>query len=117
MINQVNKVLSAKIDKDLLPTDLTGDRYIKRLLSCSLIMIADRFDLKVINNMTVVNIMYTWAYSLRLVMHSVYEATINNYAIGLHDRINQIPMFELISDLIIPQEIEQVVLNRVTKSN
>lgn len=117
MINEVNKVLSAKIDTDLLPTDLTGDRYVKRLLSCSLIMIADRFDLKVINNMTVVNIMYTWAYSLRLVMHSVYESTINNYAIGLHDRINQIPMFEWISDLMMPQEIEQVVLNRVTKSN
>lgn len=114
---QISKQLSEETAKDLLPNYLSGDRYIKRLLLCSLIMIADRFGISVLNDMTTINLMYAWSYSLRLVMHSVYESTVNKYAIGQHDRINQLPIFQMISEFMTPEDIEKIILNPVRKTN
>ena len=117
LTNEVDKIISNKFDKNLTPNEGTGDRYIRRLLLCSLVMLADRFGIESINNNNVLNIMYTWVYSLRLVMHAVSESTINNYAIGRHERINSIPMFEIISDMQYIQDIEGISLNSIAKDN
>ncbi len=112
---KVNEIYQENVEI-LFPSKISGDTYIKRLFKSSLLLVADRFGLDTINK-GITDIMYTWAYSLRLVMHAVYEASINNYAIGNHGRINEIPMFEYISEAMTPNELEILSFNRILKSD
>jgi hypothetical protein len=105
-------------DKEkFIPKKGAGDVYIKRLMECLLILIADRFSLDELTKPKL-DFIYTWAYSFRLEMYSVYLQSINNYARGLHDRLNNgIPMFELISNMNNIKEIDTIILEQVSKKH
>ncbi|MCB1177884.1 MAG: hypothetical protein KDK36_09925, partial [Leptospiraceae bacterium] len=95
-----------------IPNNGPGDIYIKQLYECSLLFFADRFGYESLTE-SVMQQLYTWSYSLRLVMHAVYIQSINKYAIGKHDRINYGKnIFRLISEMAVPEEIKLILFEK-----
>lgn len=92
----------------------TGNSYVKNLFINILIFFVDRFNIKELNDARF-EILCVWAYSLRIVMHSVYIETINKYALGNHDRINNENLFEKIAQMQKPQELDNIILNKPDK--
>ena len=100
---------------DCLPDKKVGDTYVKNLFLSSLLFFTDHFGIDSLND-SVIKHLYTWSYSLRLVMSSVYRESINKYARGLHERINEgINIFEKISEMISPEELELILLDEIPK--
>lgn len=100
-----------------LPSKRTGDIYIKQLYEASLMFFADRFGFDVIDD-AVMHQLYTWCYSLRLKMKTVYPQTINKYACGQHDRINRgKDIFSLLSEMVDPQELKAIIMDEVDESD
>ena len=98
-----------------IPNKRTGDCYIKELYESVLVFFADRFGIDSITD-KVMKQLYTWSYSLRLVMTAIYPETINKYAIGKHERINEgIDIFTKISEMNSPEELELIIFDRVDK--
>ena len=94
----------------------TGDCYIKELYEGVLLFFADRFGIDSITD-KVMKQLYTWSYSLRLVMTAIYPETINKYARGKHERINEgIDIFTRISEMNYPEELELIILKKVDKT-
>lgn len=103
--------------EDELPSKQTGDIYIKQLYEASLMFFADRFGFDVIDD-AVMHQLYTWCYSLRLKMKTVYPQTINKYACGQHDRINMgKDIFSLLSEMVDPQELKAIIMDEVDESD
>lgn len=99
------------------PRSGTGDVYVKQLYESSLLFFADRFGFDSIDD-SIMHQLYTWCYSLRIKMKSVYPQTINKYACGKHDRINMgKDLFALLSEMVDPQELKAVILDRVNESD
>ena len=97
----------------LIPSKKSGDKYIKRLYECALLFFADRFGINSITD-SVMKQLYTWSYSLRLVMVAVYPETINKYALGRHERVNSgIDIFAKISEMIEPEELNLIILDKL----
>ena len=94
-----------------LPDERTGDKYIKSLYLGVALFFADRFGIDSLTS-SVLSQLYTWSYSLRLAMHSVYIQTINKYAKGEHDRINEgISLFRAISEMKDPEELKLIIFD------
>ena len=103
-------------DSKEVPSKRTGDVYIKELYESVLLFFADRFGIDSITD-KVMKQLYTWSYSLRLVMTAIYPETINKYAIGKHERINEgIDIFTKISEMNAPRELELIIFERVDKT-
>lgn len=118
LIRDLEKMLVHELEDYLLPHRLTGDAYTRQLFVCSVVMFVDRFGKDYRDDMRFINILYTWAYSLRLSLHSVRKESINNYAIGNSNTnyLNHIAMFELISEMMEPQDIEEIVLEKISRN-
>lgn len=98
-----------------IPSERSGDRYIKQLYENALLFFADRFGLNHLNEATMKQL-YIWSYSLRLVMTAVYPQTINKYACGKHERINYgIDLFTQISEMKLPEQLDFIELQQVTE--
>lgn len=112
LLEKIQKQIKCFHKQDEIPSKLTGDIYIKQLYECSLIFFADRFGLESLTK-SVMQQLYSWSYSLRLAMYSVYQQTINNYAKGQHERVNHgIDMFAAISEMEDPEELKLLVLKQ-----
>ena len=119
LTKEVDKIFTSKYGENLLPNQGRGNHYTKQLFMCSLVALADRFGIDTLNEDNwLVDLMYTWAYSLRLYMHSVYKQSINKYAIGEKSELNDgLSMFERISEANIPEDLERIVVKRAEYSN
>ena len=112
LLEKVQKQINRFHKQDEIPGKRSGDIYIKQLYECSLLFFADRFGLESLTQ-SVMQLLYSWSYSLRLTMHAVYPQTINKYAIGQHERINYgIDMLSAISEMTDPEELKLLVLNQ-----
>ena len=112
LLEKIQKQINRFHKQDEIPSKRSGDIYIKQLYECSLLFFADRFGLESLTQ-SVMQLLYSWSYSLRLTMHAVYPQTINKYAIGQHQRVNYgIEMFSAISEMTAPEELKLVVLNQ-----
>ena len=59
-----------------------------------------------------------WAYSLRVVMHSVYLETVNKYALGQSERVNcGLNLFKTISNINSPEQLDFIILDTVEESS
>lgn len=104
-------------DIDEIPKNGSGDKYINELYENALLFFADRFGIDSINDL-VMKQLYTWSYSIRLMMHSVYPETINRYALGKHERINEgLNLFTMISEMEQPEELNLIIFDKVDKEN
>jgi len=113
LLEQVQGIITAHFGsgdaRGLLPNQRAGDIYIKQLFEIVLVFFADRFGIAAIDT-AVLNQFYTWCYSLRLRMKAVYQATVNNYAIGNHEKFPaQLDMFAKISEMSDPNELKEIV--------
>lgn len=112
LLEKIQKQINRFHNQGEIPSKRSGDIYIKQLYECSLLFLADRFGLESLTQ-SVMQLLYSWSYSLRLTMHAVYPQTINKYAIGQHERANYgIDMFSAISEMTDPEELKLLVLNQ-----
>ena len=58
----------------------TGDKYIRNLFDCCILYYWDKFGMTDLDR--AIEIYFIWAYSLRLNLHSVQLASVDNHAIG-----------------------------------
>ncbi|TGL06710.1 DUF262 domain-containing protein [Leptospira bouyouniensis] len=94
------------------PTNGSGEIYIKQLYESVLMFFVDRFGLESLNDF-IFQQLYSWCYSLRLVMHSVYPETVNKYARGEHERLNYgMNLFTIISEMKDPSEIKLLIFEK-----
>lgn len=106
-----NKIDSFHSENEI-PGKRSGDIYIKQLYECSLLFFVDRFGIESLTK-SVMQQFYSWSYSLRLAMNSVYPQTINKYAKGQHERANLgIDMFSSISEMVNPEELKLILLEK-----
>lgn len=113
LLGKIQQKIAKFHNEDEIPNEGTGNIYIKQLYESILLFFADRFGINAIND-TVMKQLYTWSYSLRVVMKAVYIETINKYAIGLHERINYgIDLFNQISEMIDPEELNLINFNKI----
>lgn len=95
-----------------LPESGAGDYYIKMMYEGVLLFFVDRFGIDCLTDAVFMHL-YTWCYSLRVVMYAVYQETINKYAKGEHDRVNEgIEMFMIISEMNDPEELLLISLKQ-----
>lgn len=100
-------------DERQIPNKSSGDRYIRQLYESALLFFADRFGTNALTDIAMKQL-YTWSYSLRLIMHAVYPETVNKYARGKHERINTgIDLIARISEMHEPEELNMIVFERV----
>lgn len=92
----------------------SGYRYTKNLFINASMLFVDRFG---IENLTPqrFEILFQWAYSLRIVMQAVYQESMNNYAIGKKDINKDLNIFEKISQMRRPEELEIITLETLKK--
>ncbi|MFK3939218.1 DUF262 domain-containing protein [Alkalihalobacillus sp. NPDC078783] len=112
LLEQVRMLIRKEFTNDEILIGGTGNLYIKQLFECSLLFFADRFGLDHLNK-GVMRKLYTWCYSLRVVMTAVSVKTINKYARGRHDEVNKgLDLFARMNEMDQPGELQLVVLNR-----
>lgn len=117
---QLYKDVAALIDKtyneQLAPKYGSGNSYVRNLFVNVALFFADRFNFDSLTEIRLKRL-YEWCYSLRIVMYAVRVETINNYALGRGDRINNgINMFTKISEMQNPQELDLIALGEVPQS-
>lgn len=80
----------------------TGDKYVRNLFDCCLIYYWDKFGTVEIDR--AIEKFFIWAYSLRLRMHNVQLASVDNYAL-------EAPyMFKIIKEALHPREVLNIKL-------
>lgn len=112
LVEEIQEKIKRHHKAEEIPDNGSGNIYIKQLYECSLIFFADRFG---VGSLTpeVMNRLYSWSYSLRIAMHSVYVQSINKYALGRHERANYgLDMFFLINEMTDPKELEMLVMKK-----
>jgi hypothetical protein len=112
LLEQVQTRIKNNHSDGELPDQRSGDIYIKQLYEAVSLFFADRFGIESLNQ-SVLQQLYTWSYSLRLSMYAVYPQTINKYATGLHERVNEeLAMFSIISEMKNPEDLKLIVLEK-----
>lgn len=91
----------------------TGDKYIRNLFYCALIYYVDKFgdvDLDKASNM-----IFIWAYTLRLKLRNVGLPSIDNYALNNGD-YSLVQIFNILREAILPNEITNIRLEILTEN-
>lgn len=110
LLEQIQTKTSDFVAQDLIPNKRSGDIYIKQLYEAVLLFFTDRFGIESLTQ-PVMQFFYSWCYSLRIVMYAVYPQTINKYALGQHERINEeLDIFTVISEMTDPEELKLIIL-------
>ncbi|MCU9533702.1 DUF262 domain-containing protein [Streptococcus sp. CSL10205-OR2] len=117
LLDKVKHKIEDYHQPEQIPSQRTGDIYIKQLYEASLLFFADRFSFEAIDD-SVMHQLYTWCYSLRLKMKAVYPQTINKYACGRHERINENKdLFTQMSEMIDAQDLKILLMDKIEDPN
>lgn len=99
LLRKIEALITKNHDLAEVPKIRSGDLYTKQLYECVLLFFSDHFGIENLSE-SVRNQLYSWSYSLRLAMYAVYPETINKYAQGKHERLNEhLNVFSKISDM------------------
>lgn len=101
---KVEELIEAKTLPNF-PRSHGGDMYIYNMFLCALMFFADRFGEDTLTDHVILRL-FQWAYSLRLSMLSVYQETVNKYALGRHEKLGNKNIFEFISSINEPAELD-----------
>lgn len=109
-------IIETKFDSHLISSCGSGNSYIRNLFINIIIFFIDRFNASELTDSRL-RFLYQWAYSLRVVMHSVYPQTVNRYALGNENcRVNKgLNLFNMISEMQNPYEMDSIVLEKVER--
>ena len=86
----------------------TGDKYVRNLFDCAFLYFIDKFDKKDISR--AIEKLFIWSYSLRLNLHSVQIASVDNHA------LNGIQVFNVIREAISHKDVINIKLSTVQES-
>jgi hypothetical protein len=75
----------------------TGDQYVRTLFECALLYYVDRFGHHELGR--AIEVLFVWAYRVRLELQSVRLASIDNHA------LQGVQMFQLIREALTPHEV------------
>lgn len=89
--------------------DRTGDKYVRNLFDCALAFYVDKFGM--VEMERAVERIFIWSYSLRLTMHSVQLASMDNHALA-HPYI-----FKTIKDALKPSDFLNIKLHPLQESD
>ena len=89
--------------------DRTGDKYVRNLFDCALAFYVDKFGVMEIER--AIERIFIWSYSLRLTMHSVQLASIDNHALS-HPYI-----FKTIKDALKPSDFLNIKLDTLQQAS
>ncbi len=114
LLEMVREKLKNNVSEAYMPCNKTGDRYVKQLFEAVSLFFVDRFGIDELTPHIIKKLHY-WAFSLRLVMNSVYKETVNNYALGKSERLNKgLDIFTRINEMKRPGEINLIILDSPT---
>lgn len=117
LLEQVRNRINKEHIEEQIPSKRSGDVYIKQLYQCALLFFADRFGIESLSK-GVMQQLYSWSYSLRLTMNAVYPQTVNKYAQGKHERLNEgLDLFTVISEMNNAEDIKLIVLEQPNIEN
>lgn len=117
LCEKVKSRIAAKYSESEISTYGSGNTYVRNLFINILIFFVDKFNFDELTDPRI-DFFYQWAYSLRLVMHSVYPETIDKYALGRHERANcGINLFKEIDALQSPAEMDSVILDHIPETS
>ena len=103
-------------DNPIIRDTYGGNGYIRNLFINVVMFYVDRFDMESLSK-TVLKKLYKWAYSLRLMMYSVYQETVNNYALGSNSRVNNgLNIFSIISEMSSPADMDSIILDDIKEN-
>lgn len=112
---QINKLISFNFNENQIVKSGTGDTYVYDLFVNASMFYADRFNIESLTYPRLL-FLYKWAFSLRVCMKAVYRESVNKYAQGLSDRVNQgLNMFSLISEMQSPMELDFIILDNISE--
>lgn len=113
LYEEVYTRIEDEFENDIVKDTNGGNGYIRNLFINVVMFYVDRFDIDSLSK-TVLNKLYKWAYSLRLMMHSVYQETANNYALGFNDKVNYgLNIFNRISEMSSPSDMDSIILGNI----
>lgn len=113
--SNVCSLIDSTFSEELCPKNGSGNKYVRNLFINVALFFADRFNFESLTESRLRRL-YAWCYSLRVVMYAVRIESVNNYALGRQNRINNgINLFARISEMQSPQELNSVVLETVAK--
>ncbi len=117
LCNKVKSYIYARYNKDAVPRTGSGNSYVKNLFINIVVFFVDKFSFEALND-NYLEFFYKWSYSLRTVMHAVYRETVNKYALGRLERVNNnLNMFNRIAEMQNPEEVENIILQKVEKND
>ena len=110
---EVRQKIQQLLSEKQIDTSGSGNTYVKNMFINIVIFFIDKFNVTELTDSRL-NRLFTWAYSLRVVMHSVYPETVNNYVLGRNSRVNNnLNLFAKIYDMQSPQELDLISLEKV----
>lgn len=76
-------------------------------------LFADRFGVDVLDE-NIMKQFFTWSYSIRIKMSSVFLRTADKYALGNHEQINEnLNIFNRINEMMNPEEVNEIILDEI----
>lgn len=116
---QVEKIALELLPEAVSPAytnEQTGTRYVRELFQTLLLYYYDKFGIENRNRL-IENLFLQYSYQLRLIHVQVQDKSINKYALGRNERLNeQLNLFTSIRDAVSPSELEMIVLEDVTNA-
>jgi len=116
LYKNVQKIIDAEFKEGEIPKSGSGDLYVKKLFINALMFFIDRFSEKDLkgHNCNRLSRLYYWAYSIRMVMVAVYPETINKYALGNKQYINEnLNIFAEIAEMQNPQDLDSIIFFKI----
>lgn len=108
---KIKNIVSQKYSKELIPEERSGDKYIRELFFNVLIFFYDRFGENALDEKRL-DFFYLWSYSLRLQRYSIYQESINKYAIKKLQN-SELNMFAFINEIKNPNDIDEIILPKI----
>ncbi|MFC4387846.1 DUF262 domain-containing protein [Gracilibacillus marinus] len=114
---EVEKIALEMLPESVSPNnghEQVGTRYIRELFQCLLLYFYDRFGINN-KNPNIEQLFFKYCYQLRCINQAVYEKSINKYALGRNEYLNnKLNLFTAIRDARSPRDIEMIEIDDIT---
>ena len=111
LCEKITSIINSEYKPEEVSTKGSGNTYVRNLFVNILVFFVDKFNLSELTKARL-DFFYQWAYTLRIVMQSVYLETTNKYALGLQERANQGKnLFKVIESIQSPSELDSIILD------
>ena len=115
LYKEIDKLVAFKFNQDEIVKLGAGDMYVYNMFINIIMFYVDKFSREALTDSRLF-FLYKWAFSLRVCMKAVYRESVNNYAQGKSDKVNNgLNMFSLIAEMQEPMELDTIILENVSE--